>query len=130
SRDWSSDVCSSDLLSARGLAIDTAESSGEEFPVFREFWLVKPEPEQTHLVIYALLDSPSVTGAFRFDVYPGAPTEMNVEARLVARRDIKKLGIAPLTSMFHHGENKVVHVDDFRPEIHDSDGLLVASANG
>jgi glucans biosynthesis protein len=117
-------------LSARGLAIDTAESSGEEFPVFREFWLVKPEPEQTHLVIYALLDSPSVTGAFRFDVYPGAPTEMNVEARLVARRDINKLGIAPLTSMFHHGENKVTHVDDFRPEIHDSDGLLVASANG
>src|SRR5690554_355740 len=117
-------------LSARGLAIDTAESSGEEFPVFREFWLVKPEPEQTHLVIYALLDSPSVTGAFLFDVYPGAPTEMNVEARLVARRDINKLGIAPLTSMFHHGENKVTHVDDFRPEIHDSDGLLVASANG
>lgn len=117
-------------LSARGLAIDTAESSGEEFPVFREFWLVKPEPEQTHLVIYALLDSPSVTGAYRFDVYPGAPTEMNVEARLVARRDIKKLGVAPLTSMFHHGENKVSHVDDFRPEIHDSDGLLVTSANG
>ena len=117
-------------LSARGLAIDTAESSGEEFPVFREFWLVKPEPDQTRLVLYALLDSPSVTGAYRFEVTPGAPTEMGVEARLFARRDIKKLGIAPLTSMFHHGENTTRFVDDFRPEVHDSDGLLVAAANG
>ena len=117
-------------LSARGLAIDTAESSGEEFPVFREFWLVKPEPDQTRLVLYALLDSPSVTGAYRFEITPGAPTEMGVEARLFARRDIKKLGIAPLTSMFHHGENTTRFVDDFRPEVHDSDGLLVAASNG
>ena len=117
-------------LSARGLAIDTAESSGEEFPVFREFWLVKPEPDQTRLVLYALLDSPSVTGAYRFEITPGAPTEMGVEARLFARRDLKKLGIAPLTSMFHHGENTTRFVDDFRPEVHDSDGLLVAAANG
>jgi glucans biosynthesis protein len=117
-------------LSARGLAIDTAESSGEEFPVFREFWLLKPEPTQTRLVLYALLDSPSVTGAYRFEVTPGAPTEMAVEARLFARKDIKKLGIAPLTSMFHHGENTTRFVDDFRPEVHDSDGLLVAAANG
>lgn len=117
-------------LSARGLAIDTAESSGEEFPVFREFWLIKPEPDQTRLVIYALLDSPSVTGAYRFEITPGAPTEMGVEARLFARRDIKKLGVAPLTSMFHHGENTTRFIDDFRPEVHDSDGLLVAAANG
>ena len=117
-------------LSARGLAIDTAESSGEEFPVFREFWLVKPEPDQTRLVLYALLDSPSVTGAYRFEITPGAPTEMGVEARLFARRDIQKLGLAPLPSMFHHGENTTRFVDDFRPEVHDSDGLLVAAANG
>lgn len=117
-------------VSGRGLAIDTAEASGEEFPVFREFWLVQPEPGQTHLVLYALLDSPSISGAYRFEVTPGAPTEMLVEARLFARKDIKKLGVAPLTSMYHHGENKVRFVDDFRPEVHDSDGLLVATANG
>ena len=64
------------------------------------------------------------------EVTPGAPTEMAVEARLFARKDIKKLGIAPLTSMFHHGENTTRFVDDFRPEVHDSDGLLVAAANG
>lgn len=117
-------------LSARGLAIDTAEPGGEQFPTFREFWLVKPQPEQTHLVIYALLDSPSITGAYRFEVTPGAPTEMLVESRLFARTDINKLGVAPLTSMYHHGENSVRFTDDFRPEVHDSDGLLVAAANG
>jgi periplasmic glucans biosynthesis protein len=116
--------------SARGLAIDTATAPGEEFPAFREFWLVKPHAEQNHLVIYALLDSPSVAGAYRFEVTPGTPTEMLVEARLFARTDVEKLGIAPLTSMYHHGENTVRQVDDFRPEVHDSDGLLMAVSNG
>ncbi|ACE83497.1 periplasmic glucans biosynthesis protein MdoG [Cellvibrio japonicus Ueda107] len=117
-------------LSARGLAIDTAEPKGEEFPVFREFWLIKPAAEENRLVIYALLDSPSISGAYRFEVLPGAPTEMNVEARLFARQDIVKLGVAPLTSMFMWGENHTRFVDDFRPEVHDSDGLLVAASNG
>lgn len=117
-------------LSARGLAIDTAESKGEEFPAFREFWLVKPEPDQAQIVIYALLDSPSITGAYRFEVIPGAPTEMLIEARLFARKDIQKLGVAPLTSMYLHGENHVRFVDDFRPEVHDSDGLLMATSGG
>jgi periplasmic glucans biosynthesis protein len=117
-------------LSARGLAIDTAESKGEEFPVFREFWMVKPGPTDTRMVMYALLDSPSITGAYRFEIMPGAPTEMAVEARLFARKDIQKVGIAPLTSMYMWGENHTRFVDDFRPEVHDSDGLLMAASNG
>ncbi len=116
--------------SARGLAIDTATPAGEEFPAFREFWLVKPQARQQHLVIYALLDSPSVAGAYRFEVTPGAATGMLVEARLFARTDVEKLGIAPLTSMYHHGQTTVRHVDDVRPEVHDSDGLLMAVSNG
>ncbi len=116
-------------LSARGLAIDTAENSGEEFPIFKKFWLVKPQPEDARLVIYALLDSPSVTGAYRFEVHPGAPTEMQVSSKLYARKDIKKLGVAPLTSMFFFGENKTRFFDDFRPEVHDSDGLLVQTSH-
>lgn len=117
-------------LSARGLAIDTAEPKGEEFPVFREFWLIKPAPNDTRMVMYALLDSPSVTGAYRFEIMPGAPTEMGVEARIFARKDILKLGVAPLTSMYMWGENHTRYVDDFRPEVHDSDGLLMAASNG
>ncbi len=117
-------------ISARGLAIDTATQTGEEFPAFREFWLVKPQAEQNHFVIYALLDSPSVAGAYRFEITPGPPTEILVEARLIARNDVEKLGIAPLTSMYHHGDTTVRHVDDFRPQVHDSDGLLMAASNG
>jgi len=117
-------------LSARVLAVDTAEPKGEEFPVFREFWLVKPGPTDTRMVMYALLDSPSITGAYRFELIPGAPTEMVVEARLFARKDIRKVGVAPLTSMYMWGENHTRFVDDFRPEVHDSDGLLMAASNG
>lgn len=116
-------------LSARGLAIDTAEPKGEEFPVFREFWLIKPGANDTHMLVYALLDSPSITGAYRFEIMPGAPTEMAVEARLFARKDIQKVGVAPLTSMYMWGENHTRFVDDFRPEVHDSDGLLMAASN-
>ncbi len=117
-------------LSARGLAIDTGLASGEEFPAFREFWLVRPAPEATTLTLYALLDSPSLSGAYRFDLQPGAPTVLEVDARLYARRDIAKLGVAPLTSMFLHGANRIRQFDDFRPRVHDSDGLLMHTAAG
>ena len=113
--------------SARGLAIDTAESTGEEFPHFTEFWLTKPSPDATSLTLYALLDSPSITGAYRFKLQPNLPTKIDVSVDLFPRKAIKKLGIAALTSMFYHGENSVKPNDDFRPEIHDSDGLLIAS---
>ena len=116
-------------LSARGLAIDTAAPSGEEFPWFREFWLVRPAPNAQELTIYALLDSPSADGRLPLRGAPRAPqTRVDVEVRLFPRNEIAKLGIAPLTSMFFHGENGDGPIDDFRPEVHDSDGLLIASA--
>jgi glucans biosynthesis protein len=117
-------------LSARGLAVDTAESRGEEFPWFKEYWLVQPAPGAQELVLFALLDSPSLTGAYRFAVNPGDQTVVKVEGRLFLRREVQKLGIAPLTSMFFHGENTRQHFDDFRPEVHDTDGLLVHFASG
>ncbi|MBU6494305.1 MAG: glucan biosynthesis protein, partial [Burkholderiales bacterium] len=91
-------------LSARGLAIDTALSSGEEFPRFVDFWIVRPTPGAKELTIYALLDSPSVTGAYRFILRPGTHTEMDVKARIFMRANVSKLGIAPLTSMYLYGE--------------------------
>ncbi|WP_017444470.1 glucan biosynthesis protein [Gayadomonas joobiniege] len=117
-------------LSARGLAIDTAEASGEEFPTFTEFWLLEPDEQSNELEIYALLDSPSISGAYHFILQPGVTTEVQVKSQLFAREDINKLGVAPLTSMFLHGENQAHKVDDFRPEVHDSDGLLVLSEQG
>ncbi|MBB3141289.1 glucan biosynthesis protein [Halomonas organivorans] len=117
-------------LSSRGLAIDTASPQGEEFPAFREFWLVEPGPEATRMTVYALLDSPSVTGAYRFDIAPGNQTVVDTEARLFAREDIAKLGIAPLTSMFMHGGIAGYPADDYRLRVHDSSGLALHTGSG
>lgn len=117
-------------LSARGLAVDTALPSGEEFPCFREFWLVRPSRTAKDMAIYALLDSPRVTGAYRFVIHPGAETKVDVEATLYPREPIEKIGIAPLTSMFYFGENTLAPPIDYRPEVHDSDGLLMAMGSG
>ncbi len=118
-------------ISARGLAVDTALPKGEEFPQFTDFWLVKPQAEQRNLVIYALLDSPSVAGAYKFEVRPGGVTQVEVTSDLYPRRAIEKLGVAPMTSMFLYGENRGERqFDDFRPEVHDSDGLLAQTGGG
>lgn len=116
-------------LSARALAVDTAEPRGEEFPFFRQFWLVTPAPNATSLTVYALLDSQRVTGAYQFVIHPGTDTRIEVTARLFFRADITKLGIAPLTSMFLYGENRSRLFDDYRPEVHDSDGVLIHSGS-
>ena len=117
-------------LSARGLAIDTATSRGEEFPAFKAFWLVRPPPSATTMEIYALLDSESVAGAYRFLVRPGDETIVETQARLFPRKEIEKLGIAPLTSMIFHGENTIQRFVDFRPEVHDTDGVLLSFRSG
>ena len=117
-------------LSARGLAIDTGLPSGEEFPSFREFWLEKPSREARVVKLYALLDSQSVAGAYAFLVQPGDRTVVTVRARLFLRKPVKELGIAPLTSMFLFGEERSRLTEDWRPEVHDSDGLLMHSQTG
>ena len=117
-------------LSARGLAVDTALSSGEEFPRFKEFWIERPEPEARELHILALLDSPRVTGAYRFVLVPGASTSVQVRARIFLRESVGKIGLAPLTSMFLRGENQRPRADDYRPEVHDSDGLSMRTGTG
>jgi len=116
-------------LSARGLAIDTVGGQGEEFPRFTEFWIVKPAGDASTLTVYALLDSPRSSGAYQFDIRPGTETTMEVRSRIFLRANVATLGIAPLTSMFAFGENQP-HRTDFRPEVHDSDGLMVATGNG
>jgi glucans biosynthesis protein len=115
--------------SARGLAIDTASERPEEFPTFRSFWLVKPAPEATELTVWALLDSPGATGAFAFVIRPGARTVVATRVVLFMRHDVSLLGIAPLTSMYFAGKTSPPR-DDYRPEIHDADGLAVLTSKG
>jgi glucans biosynthesis protein len=116
--------------SARGLALNVATTDGEEFPYFSDFWLVRPSAAQRTLTVYALLDSPSLAGAYRFDIRPGATTDVEVTATLYARKNVEKLGIAPLTSMYLFGEEHRRQFDDYRPEVHDSDGLLMQNGGG
>ncbi|SPD75985.1 glucan biosynthesis protein, periplasmic [uncultured Desulfobacterium sp.] len=118
-------------LSARGLAIDTYLPTGEEFPYFRKFWIITPTINSTEITFYALMDSPSLSGAYQFIVYPGKETVMDVKSTIFLRKKVQKLGVAPMTSMFFYGENSSIRpIDDFRPEIHDSDGLMLATGTG
>lgn len=115
--------------SARGLAIDTTGAAVEEFPAFVRFWLERPAPGARSATAYALLDSPRATGAYRFDIRPGTTTEIDVQARIHLRAGVTTLGIAPITSMFFSGENQP-QPGDFRPEVHDADGLQLATGDG
>lgn len=117
-------------LSARGLAVDTAISGPEEFPRFTRFYLERPADGAAEMRLYAELESKRVTGAYQFTVKPGANTIVEVDARVFLRDDIERLGIAPLTSMYLFGENDRVGFDDYRPEVHDNDGLLILRQNG
>jgi glucans biosynthesis protein len=117
-------------ISARGLAINTGTSDGEEFPYFRAFWIERPRPEASSIVVHALLDSPSTTGAYRFTIRPGESTVMDVEMTLVPRVELKEVGLAPLTSMFFFAPHDRLGRDDFRSAVHNSDGLAIWNGRG
>ncbi|KIC43157.1 glucan biosynthesis protein G [Ruegeria sp. ANG-R] len=117
-------------LSARGLALKTGDPDGEEFPDFIRFWLEKPAPGQRNMVVHALMDSPSVSGAYRFEITPGEDTIMDVSATLFPRSELTHVGIAPGTSMFLFDQTNHSRFDDFRPAVHDSDGLLIRNGAG
>lgn len=118
-------------ISARGLAVDTGLGDRkEEFPAFREFWLRKPNQGDKAAVLYALLDGPSYSGAYAFRIIPGQDTTMDVRVVLFTRKEVTRLGLAPMSSMFWFGENSRRRFDDLRPEVHDSDGLAIAMGNG
>lgn len=119
-------------LSTRGLAIDTGTMKTEEFPRFKAFWIGPPEQADEDAVVYAQLDSPSVTGAYRIGIRqtPEGPQRTAVAARIYFRTGVERLGVAPLTSMFWYSELNRTQGADWRPEIHDSDGLAILTGSG
>ncbi len=130
--------------SARGLALDCGESDRpEEFPIFTDWWLGKPaSTNDDSLHLFAILDSVSCCGAYEFYIRPGETTTASIRSVLYFRdtnnvaavsknkKPLKTIGLAPLTSMFWFGKNTERKFDDYRTEVHDSDGLLVHMGNG
>ena len=119
-------------LSARALSVGTASAAGEEFPEFTAFWIIKPEAgDAAPIEAVGLLDSESISGAVRFKVIAGAATVFDVQADFYPRKEIAEVGVAPMSSMFYHGSaDPKVEIADYRPEVHDSDGLLIRAASG
>jgi len=117
-------------LSARALAVDTAFPRPEEFPRFTSFWFERPAKGQGSMTLYALMDSPSIAGALRFVIAPGGTQIMDIDSALYPRKPVERLGIAPLTSMFFYAKNDRRAANDWRPEIHDSDGLSMWTGAG
>lgn len=115
-------------LSARGIAIDTGlADKQEEFPGFQRFWIVRPDKNAKKIEVYALLNGESITGAYEFTITPGQACLVNVKSVLFLRKKVEQFGLCPMTSMYWFGENMQNHFDDFRPEVHNSDGLIVSS---
>ncbi|WP_445504635.1 glucan biosynthesis protein [Microvirga sp. G4-2] len=118
-------------LSARGLAVDVAvHGKAEEFPDFTHVYFETPSPGSDTVTVYALLDGPSVAGAYRFVMKRAAAVTMDLDSALFLRKDIQRLGIAPLTSMYWYSEKAKTTAIDWRPEIHDSDGLAMWTGTG
>lgn len=117
-------------LSARGLVIQPHDEKTEEFPDFTTFWILTPNKNDKTLEIYALLESESATGAYKFIVTPGEETKIDVCAKVFAREELNGVGIAPLTSMFYFNESNHFAIDDFRAASHDSDGFAANLKSG
>jgi glucans biosynthesis protein len=116
-------------LSARALAVNTTNPVPEEFPEFTTFWFEQPKPGATDLVFYGLAESVSVVAGYRFVLTPGTPIQLHAEARVVLRNPVEELGFTPFSTMFWYGENTARRPADFRPEVHDSDGLFIETAD-
>lgn len=118
-------------LSARGLAINTFADTPEEFPDFTAFWFETVAAGATTFTVYALLDSPAVTGAYKFVINClSTQVVMDVDNFIYARKEIKQLGIAPMTSMFSCGTHERRMCDTIHPQIHDTDRLAMWRGNG
>ncbi len=117
-------------VTARGLSIRTAEPQGEEFPIFRSVWIEKPTLTDSVLVIHALLDSPSLTGAYRFTLRPGEATIIDTEMTLTTRAAVDHFGLSAMSGTYVFGPLDHKRPDDIRPMVHEVDGLQMLTGKG
>jgi glucans biosynthesis protein len=115
---------------ARGLTLRTADPRGEEFPIFRSFWIERPSITSEALIIHALLDSESVSGAYRFTLRAGEATIIDTEMTLCARVGIDRFGIGAMTGTNLGSPIDRRRFDDVRPAVYDAEGLQIATGRG
>jgi periplasmic glucans biosynthesis protein len=115
---------------ARGLSVRTADPRGEEFPIFRSFWIERPNIASDAIVLHALLDSESVTGAYRFTLRTSEATIIDTEMTLFARVAIDRFGIGAMTGTHLMSALDHRRFDDIRPAVYDAEGLQIANGRG
>jgi glucans biosynthesis protein len=115
---------------ARALSIRTADPRGEEFPALRSVWIERPSIAASALIIYAIIDSESVTGAYRFTLRPGEATLIDTECTLFARSTLDHYGIATMSAIHLSGAIDQTRNDDLRPAVAEIDGLQILTGMG
>jgi glucans biosynthesis protein len=117
-------------VTARGLSIRTGDAQGEEFPLFRSLWIEKPTPAAGALVIHALLDSTSLTGAYRFTLRVGDATIIDTELTLYSRQAVDHVGLGCMAGMYLFGGLDHHRSDDVRQSVYDVTGLQIQNGEG
>ena len=117
-------------MMARALAIKVADAKGEEMPFFRQIWIEKPSAIADLLVVHAVIDSDSLTGAFRFTIRPGEATIVDVECTLFARKAVDNFGLATMSATHLLGYMDHKRFDDYRPNVNEVGGVqMLTGAN-
>ncbi len=114
---------------ARALTLRTADARGEEFPIFRAFWIERPAADGV-TVVHAVADSESATAAFRFTIRPNDVTIIDTEATIFARSQIENIGFGAMQATFLFAANRRRNVDDHRPAVHEINGLQMLNGRG
>lgn len=115
---------------ARALILRPGETRGEEIPFFRAFWIERPSAASGALVIHALLDSESLTGAVRMTLRPGDITLIDVEMTLFARQVLDHIGLGCTMGTFLSGPQSRRTFDDLRPAVHEVSGVQMQTGGG
>jgi periplasmic glucans biosynthesis protein len=117
-------------VSARAFAINTGQTSGEDFPVFLSFFIAKPKPGDRSLTLYGIFDSEHSPGWLKFVVTPGYDTIIDTQVTVIPRRPINYCGFAPIASHFFSGPGVPPKRRDYRPRVHDTEALYIANGAG
>jgi glucans biosynthesis protein len=117
-------------LVSRALAVRLADPKGEDVPIFRTMWIEKPSLVANALIVHAVIDSETVTGAFRFTIRPGEATIIDTEATLFARASVDNFGLGTMSATHLLGFMDHRKFDDFRPNVSEVCGLQIYTGAG